>query len=217
MRVEHHLLGLARVGPHERHPAVAEPHVRDLDRHGDAVDQYDLVAPVELVGFAGIEAQRHKGRRRSRASLAPPGCSVATNGVIAALVAETAQVLEDPQQRHPLAAAPRSIRSKKPLELLAPGAKLRMRLNPALILERGRLGPQDLPHDLARQLQLTADLLDRLAVDKMRPADHGDRLHNHHPEIGSQFPREHCEPRRQRGPFWGLTQIPCRSPITPQP
>ena len=29
--VEHHLLGLARIGPHEGHPAVAEPDMGDLD------------------------------------------------------------------------------------------------------------------------------------------------------------------------------------------
>ena len=31
--VEHHLLALARIGPHEQHAAVAEPDMRDLDRH----------------------------------------------------------------------------------------------------------------------------------------------------------------------------------------
>jgi hypothetical protein len=45
MRVEDHLLALARIGPHEHHAAVAEPKVSDL--HGDrcAADQYDVVAP----------------------------------------------------------------------------------------------------------------------------------------------------------------------------
>ena len=60
VRVEHHLLRLTRISTNERHPAVAEPDVGDLDRHGDAVDQHDLMAPVELVGLAGIEAQRHE-------------------------------------------------------------------------------------------------------------------------------------------------------------
>ena len=59
--VEHHLLRLARIGPHEQHPAVAEPDMRDLHRHRRAVDQHDLVAPVELVGLARREAQRHEG------------------------------------------------------------------------------------------------------------------------------------------------------------
>ena len=52
MRVEHHLLRLARIGPHEEHPAVAEPHVRHLQGDRHAVQQDDLVAPVELVGLA---------------------------------------------------------------------------------------------------------------------------------------------------------------------
>jgi hypothetical protein len=30
MGVEHHLLALTRIGPHEKHAAMAEPQVRDL-------------------------------------------------------------------------------------------------------------------------------------------------------------------------------------------
>jgi hypothetical protein len=60
--VEHHLLRLARIGPHERHPAVAEPDMGDLHRHRHAVaSDHDLVAPVELVGFTRREAQRDIG------------------------------------------------------------------------------------------------------------------------------------------------------------
>jgi hypothetical protein len=43
VRVEHHLLGLARIGPHEQHAAVAQPDMRHLDRHRHPVDQHDLV------------------------------------------------------------------------------------------------------------------------------------------------------------------------------
>ena len=165
---------------------MAEPHVSDLDRHCDAVDQHDLVAPVELVGLARIEAQRHEGRRRSRAALAPPGRGVAPDGVIATFIAETTQILEDPQQRHPLAPAARSIRSEEPLKILAPRPELRMRLNAALVLERGLLGSKNLPDNLPRQLQLTANLLDRLPLNEMRPADLGDRLHNQHPNLAAE-------------------------------
>jgi len=63
MGVEHHLLALARIGPHEHHPGMAEPNVGNLGRHCCPVDQDDLVAPVELVGLARIEAQRYEGRR----------------------------------------------------------------------------------------------------------------------------------------------------------
>jgi hypothetical protein len=38
MRVEHHLLGLARVGTHKQHPAVTQTHVRNLHRHRRAIE-----------------------------------------------------------------------------------------------------------------------------------------------------------------------------------
>ena len=64
VRVENHLLGLARISAHEQHPTEAEPDMRDLHRRGHAVDQDDLMAPIELVSLAGIEAQRHVGGGR---------------------------------------------------------------------------------------------------------------------------------------------------------
>ena len=103
VRVEHHLLALARIGAHEQHAAVAEPDVRHLDGDRRAVDQHDLVAPVELVGLARREAQRHIGFRRRRAALGAPLPGVAPDRVVAALVAEPAQLLENPDQRQPLA------------------------------------------------------------------------------------------------------------------
>jgi hypothetical protein len=36
MRIEHHLLALAHIGPGKHHPAVAKPDMRHLHRHGDA-------------------------------------------------------------------------------------------------------------------------------------------------------------------------------------
>ena len=42
VRVEDHLLPLARIGPHEQHPAVAEPNMRDLHRRGHPVDHRNL-------------------------------------------------------------------------------------------------------------------------------------------------------------------------------
>src|SRR5580704_3880193 len=38
--VEHHLLGLARIGPHKQHAAVAQPDMRHLDGNRCAVDQH---------------------------------------------------------------------------------------------------------------------------------------------------------------------------------
>ena len=52
VRVEHHLLRLARIGAHEQHPAVTKPNMGDLHDHCNAAEQDDFVAPVELVGFS---------------------------------------------------------------------------------------------------------------------------------------------------------------------
>jgi len=50
--IEHHLLRLARIGPHEQHAAVTEPGMGDLHSHRHAIQQNDFMAPIELVGFA---------------------------------------------------------------------------------------------------------------------------------------------------------------------
>jgi len=55
VRVEHHLLGLTRIGPNEHHPAVTQADMSDLHGHRHAAHHDDLVAPVELVGFARRE------------------------------------------------------------------------------------------------------------------------------------------------------------------
>ena len=103
VRVEHHLLGLARIGAHEQHPAMTQPDVRHLDGDRCAVDQHDLVAPVELVRLAQRKAQRYVGFRRRRPACNAPCLGVAANRVVAAAVTEGAQLLEYPDQRQPLA------------------------------------------------------------------------------------------------------------------
>jgi len=137
--VEHHLLGLARIGPHEQHPAVAQPDVRHL--HGDrrAVDQHDLVRPVELVGLARCKAQRHIGFCRRRSALGAPLLRVASNRVVAALVAEPAQRLEEPDQHQPLARRLALVGQQQPIQLIAPRIDPRQRLLAALIAKLGRL------------------------------------------------------------------------------
>src|SRR5215470_8017872 len=67
MRIEHHLLGLTRIGPHERHPTVAQPDMRNLDSHCHPVDQHDLVRPIELIRLPRRKTQWNIGfcRRRS--------------------------------------------------------------------------------------------------------------------------------------------------------
>lgn len=73
MGVEDHLLALARIDPpHEQHARVTKPDVRHLYLGRHAVDDDDLVAPVELVSLAGREAQRHIGVGCDRGLLAAP-------------------------------------------------------------------------------------------------------------------------------------------------
>jgi len=55
MCVEDHLLGLARIGAHEDHPAVAEADMSHLDGRRHAIEHDDLMAPVKLVRFPGAK------------------------------------------------------------------------------------------------------------------------------------------------------------------
>ena len=55
MRVEHHLLRLARIGADEQHPAVAQPDVRHLHRHRRAVDQHDFMAGAKITPSGGLK------------------------------------------------------------------------------------------------------------------------------------------------------------------
>lgn len=181
MRIEHHLLGLSGISPHKRHPAVAETDMGDLDRRGHAVEDHDLMAPVELVGLARIEAQRDIGAgRRFLRRLRPTG-RISAHGVIAAVIAAAAQLLVDPDQRQAFAFRSPGIVGQHLVQLGTPGIDLRTGLPRAVIGELGRPRSDDLAHRVPRQTQLAADLLDRFAFDEMRSSDLRDRLHNQHP------------------------------------
>jgi hypothetical protein len=88
--VEHHLLGLARIGAQEHHPAVAEAEMRGLHDRRHPVHHNGLVAPVELIGLARRKRQRHKGIRRRAHTLLAPGDRIAADSRVAALKAEAA-------------------------------------------------------------------------------------------------------------------------------
>lgn len=64
------------VGRHEHHAAVDEPEMGDF--HGHAGEQDDLVAPVELVGFAQRGKQRHLGPRPPNLSSSPSSRRIGT-------------------------------------------------------------------------------------------------------------------------------------------
>src|SRR5579864_3051848 len=93
--IKHHLLSLAWIGANEQHAAVAEPDMGHLDGDRHAAQQDDLVAPVELIGFPGRKTQRHIGRRCRLPAIFGPSAGIAAHSIVAALVATTAQLLED--------------------------------------------------------------------------------------------------------------------------
>ena len=187
--VEHHLLRLARIGAHEHHPAVAEAEMRDLHGRRHPVHHDNLVAPIKLVSLARRERERHIGvRRRARALFSPSDC-IATNGGIAAFVPEVAQVLVYPDERQPFSGRLALVFLKQRFKPLSPGTNPRLRLPRSFVMELGRVRADDLPHDLARDPQLSADLLYRLAQREIGAAYLRNRLHNQHsnpglPELG---------------------------------
>lgn len=80
---------------------------------------------------------------------------------------------------------------------------LRLRLDAALIGERGLIGPDHLAHDLARKSEPLADFPNGLSVNEECTADLGDRVHNQHPYLGSQNSAgSTVDDRLGRGPFW---------------
>ena len=205
MRVEHHLLRLARVGPHEQHPAVAQPHLRHLDLGGGAAQHHDLVAPVELERLARRERERHEGVARSCALLAPACRGVAAHRIVAALIARDAQVLEDADQPQTLTPRQQVIGRQPALKLRRPRPQPRTRLHLPLVGEAGLARAQDLADGVACDPQLPGDRLDRLALNEVRPPDPRNRFHNQHLPHHPNCRAASCH--RSGGQFW--------TPITP--
>ena len=102
VRVEHHLLALARIGDQEERAAVTQPQMTDLDHLLDAAEHHMLVAPVELVGLAGCKALWDE-RRRHRPPRPLERAHVTAHAVDRAAVALQAQRLVHPLRRALLA------------------------------------------------------------------------------------------------------------------
>ena len=177
--------------------------------HGDrrAVDQHDLVAPVELVGLARREAQGYVGFGSRRTARGAPLPGIASYRIVAALVSEPAQLFENADQRQPLTTRLAFVRQQHVIKLFAPRIDPPQRLAVSLVPELGRLRPHHLAHDLPRYPKLAADRLDRLLLGKVGPPDLCNRLHYQHPKTGSHVRYgSHCGPAVPGGPFG------CRSP-----
>ena len=209
VRLEHHLLALAREDLNQLHAAVAEPHVRCLHLGRHTRQARVLVAPVELVGLAGIEAQRHKTLRRRQQPPPPtPGPGVAVHRVVAAAIAQSRKVFMNPQQRQTIPARLLLVGLKPALQLLHPRPKLRQRLDLALVAERGLITPNHLAHRVLRNPQIPGYLLDRNTPHQMIPTDPRNRLHNQHlPHLVCPNNEVCSRAQNQGGQFW--------TPITP--
>ena len=179
--IEHQFLRLAEVGPHKRHPAVRQPHVRRLDHQRQSLKRDRLVAPVELVGFARRKAHRHKRLCRNPRSFLPPFLHEPMNAVVRAVIATAAQLLEQPLRRAPFTLRQLRFRLHDLRQRSDPLAKLRRRLNLSRVLERGPARAHHLAHRRARYPQIPRDLLDRPAMLKKRPPYLPNKLHANHP------------------------------------
>lgn len=135
--VEHHLLRFARIGPNKQHAAVTQPDMSDLHEHRHAVEENDLVAPVEPVGFARRKAQRDISRRGRLPALLAPAPGVTPHGIVTTVIAATAQLFEDPDQRQLLASGFGRARRQQGVKFRRPSSELGPRLHLTLILERG--------------------------------------------------------------------------------
>lgn len=114
MRIEHHLLALARISDQEKCAAVAEPHVRELDDLIDAAELDVLVAEVKLVRLARRKVLRDEGAsHRHPAPL--EGAHLPAHRVHRARISFQAQRLVDPLRR-----------------ALLPRRQFRLRLEPRL-------------------------------------------------------------------------------------
>src|SRR5262245_30227854 len=184
VRVEHHLLGLARIGAHERHPAVAKANLRHLGLRRYPGEDDNLMAPVELVGFPWREDQGHVGDRRALALPFRPCPSVTTHGVVAASVPTQPKLGKYALIGQSLALGQSCVLAEQLLQRRNLVAQLGSRLIPAHIVVLGSLfAANDLSHRIACKLQITRDRLDLPLLNEVRPTNLRDRIHSHHPPL----------------------------------
>jgi hypothetical protein len=179
--VEDHLLGLAWVGDQEAHPAVAEPDMRHLHLGRDAAHHDPFVAPVELERLARRKSQRDEGLGNTAMSPTPPSLRVTPDRIVAALVALAAKIVEDARQPETVALRALLVGRQHLRQPFDERAELRHRRLRPLVLEAGVTGAQNLPHRVAADAAIPADLLDALAVNEVVPPDLRRRLQRDHP------------------------------------
>ena len=106
-----------------------------LHHYRHAIEQYDLMAPVELVGFPWCKAQRDVGRSRRLSVFLAPSSGVTSHGIVAAVIATPAEFFEDPDQCQLFTSGFGCIRRQQSVEFCCPSSQLRPRLDNTLVLE----------------------------------------------------------------------------------
>jgi hypothetical protein len=140
-------------------------------------------------------------------ALLRPSPGVAPHRIVAAVIAASAQLLEEPDQRQLLAGGLDRIAGQQVVELRRPSPELRPRLDLALVLERRLARSQHPPDRVAGDPEVPGDLPDRLALDEVLAPYPRNRLHDQHPlTTRSESKREACDGYTSGGQFW--TPIP---------
>ncbi len=124
MRIEQHLVTLARIRHQPERPARAQLHVRDLQPVVDASHRQTFFAPVELEGLAQLERQRHEGvRQDGLAGSLSPGSREVSHAAVAAGVARGLDLYIQRPRRAPLLPRPLRVRREGPPDRLLEGVE----------------------------------------------------------------------------------------------
>ncbi len=193
---------------HEHHSAVTEPDMGGLHNHRHAIEQHNLVAPVELVGFTWRKTQWDIGCSGRLSTLFGPCPRIATHRVVATVISSSPELFEDPDQRQLFTRGLDRVACQQHAKFCRPPAELRSRLDHTLILEGCLSRPQHLADRVPRYLQVTRDLFDRLALDKVLAPNARNRLHDQHPPPPAPF-----ESRQRNSPTYGGSILDADPPV----
>ena len=148
-------------------------------------------------------------------SLPAPDPRIPANGVIA----RRPQVLEQADQRQPLACCGSGVLRQQPVQLSLPTADLGASLNLPPIRERGVTQPQHLPNRLRDTFRLHGISLIDLPLTKCSSRRfQADRLHNHHPSTAHLQPKQATQQAEIRGvDIARRNTVPFRAALKLQP
>jgi len=181
VRVEQHLVPLARVGHEPEGPRGAQLQVRDLHAVVDAANHQTLFAPVELERLAKFEGQRHEGigGHRLTFTLAPRTHKVG-DAAVAARVALGLDLRVQRARRAPLMSRAVRVDLERLLDRVVERGELARRFTAPIprLLQHRRLQP--LAHRVTRQTRQPHDLPNRPLLAEIHPLDLANHGHGDH-------------------------------------